>query len=237
MNTPLTVEVDYSGFHVSIAYGLEGLQPPEDPYALRTLVRPLTSKQQRQDVKLLGLTAINATDRKSAYSACRDEKNREQRRLPKDQKISYTNELLEQLLNQFLEENKPIEHHLCTDKGVELMAIDGRITTRIIEHFTRKKIPVLTVHDSYVIQSQYERELMDQMVYATKAEIGDFYFKKKQEKLSPTVVASFARMDNQINVLEGYQSIADSIVRTEGYKTRYERFVRYLNECHLMDSN
>ena len=152
--------------------------------------------------------------------------------LPKDQKISYTNNLLKRLLDQFIEENKPIEQQLCTDKGVELMAIDGRITTRIIEHFTRKKIPVLTVHDSYVIQSQFEQELIDQMVYATKAEIGDFYFKKKQEKLSPAVVATFARMDNQINVLDGYQSIADSIVRSEDYKIRHERFVRYLNDYH-----
>ena len=232
INDQYTVEVDYSGFHVSIAYGLEGLQPPEDPYTLSVLVEPLTPKQQRQDVKLLVLTAINAEDRKSAYSAFRDEKNREQRSLPKDQKISYTNVLLKQLLDQFVEENKPIEHHLCTDKGVELMAIDGRITTRIIEHFTRKKLPVLTVHDSYVIQSQYEQELMERMVYATKAEIGDFNFKKKQEKLSPSLVATFARMDNQINVIQSYKSITESINRTEGYKLRYERFARYLNDYH-----
>ena len=237
INDQHTVEVDYSGFHVSIAYGLEGLQPPDDPYALDASVEPLKPKQQRQDVKLLVLTAINAKDRKSAYNAFRDEKNREQRNLPEDQKVSYTNALLEQLLNQFIDENKPIERYLCTDKGVELMAIDGRITTRIIEHFTRKKIPVLTVHDSYVIQSQYEQQLMNQMVYATKAEVGDFYFKKKQEKLSPNVVNTFAKMDNQINVLQGYTSIAESIKRTEGYKLRYERFVRYLNEYHQMDNN
>ena len=232
INDQHTVEVDYSGFHVAIAYGLEGLQPPEDPYTLEIMLEPLTPKQQRSDAKLLVLTAVNAKDRKSAYSAFRDEKNREQRRLPADQKISYTDELLKQLLDQFIEENKPIEHHLCTDKGVELMAIDGRITTRIIEHFTRKKIPVLTVHDSYVIQSQFEQELMDQMVYATKAEIGDFHFKKKQEKLSPNVATQFERMDNQINVIQSYKSIAESINRTEGYRLRYERFVRYLNDYH-----
>ena len=112
------------------------------------------------------------------------------------------------------------------------MAIDGRITTRIIEHFTRKKIPVLTVHESYVIQSQYEQELMDQMVYATKAEIGEFYFKKKQEKLSPNVVTEFARMDNQRKIIQSYKSIAESINKTEGYKLRYERFVRYFNDYH-----
>jgi len=232
INDQHTVEVDYSGFHVSIAYGLEGLQPPDDPYILNTLVEPLKPKQQRQDVKLLVLTAINAKDRKSAYNAFRDEKNREQRNLPEDQKVSYTNEILKALLDQFIDENKPIEHYLCTDKGVELMAIDGRITARIIDHFTRKKIPVLTVHDSYVIQSQYEQELIDQMVYATKAEIGDFHFKKKQEQTSSNMLATSRRMDNQINVLDGYRSIADSIVRTEGYKLRYERFVRYLNDYH-----
>ena len=66
INDQHTVEVDYSGFHVSSAYVLEGLKPPKDAYTLSTLVAPLTHKQQRQDVKLLGLTAINAKDRKSA---------------------------------------------------------------------------------------------------------------------------------------------------------------------------
>lgn len=63
-----------------------------------------------------------------------------------------------------------------------------------------------------------------------KAEIGDFNFKKKQEKLSPNVVTTFARMDNQINVIQSYKSITESINRTEGYKLRYERFARYLND-------
>ena len=230
INDQHTVEVDYSGFHVSIAYGLEGLQPPDDPYTLKTLVEPLNPKQQRQDVKLLVLTAINAKDRKSADSAFRDEKNREQRQLPKHQKVSYTNKMLEQLLHQFVEENRAIEHYICADKGVELMAIDGRITTRIINHFTHKKITVLTVHDSYVIQSEHEAALMKQMEYATKVEIGDFYYRKKQEKASPFMTATFVQMDRQINVLDGYRAISNSIVRTEGYKKRCERFIRYKKE-------
>ena len=232
INDQYTVEVDYSGFHVSIAYGLEGLQPPQDPYTLGVLFNPLTAEQQRGDVKLLALTAINAKDRKSTYSAFRDEKNREQRHLPADQKIKYTNRLLEQLLDQFVEENRAIEHYICADKGVELMAIDGRITTRIIDHFTRKNVPILTVHDSYVIQSEHEAALMKQMEYATELEIGDFYYRKKQEKVSPFMLATFAQMDRQINVLDGYTAISNSIVRTEGYKKRHEKFIRYKKEYH-----
>lgn len=234
INDQHTVEVDYSGFHVAIAYGLEGLQPPDDPYSLDTLFEPLSPQQQREAVKLLVLTAINAENKKSAFAAFRDEKNREQRHLPKNQKIKFTNELLSQLLDQFIVENQPIAHYLCTDKGVELMAIDGRITTRIINHFTHKKeIPVLTVHDSYVIQSEYEQQLMDQMALAAKAEIGDFLFKKKQDQLSPAVLNAFKQMDNQINVMDGYQSIVDSVIRTTGYRQRYERFARYLSDHHL----
>ncbi len=233
INDQQTVEVDYSGFHAYIAYGLEGLQPPKDPYTLDTLHAPLTPQQQRGAVKLLVLTAINAEDQKSAFAAFRDEKNREQRHLPKDQKISFTDKLLTQLLNQFILENKPIEHYLCADKGVELMAIDGRITTRIINHFSHKEIPVLTVHDSYVIQSEYEQQLIDQMALAAKAEIGDFLFKKKQEQISSNMLSTFRRMDNQINVMDGYQSIVNSVIRTTGYRRRCERFTRYLSDHHL----
>ena len=220
---------------MSIAYGLEGLQPPMDPYSLDTLFEPLSPAQQREAVKLLVLTAINAENKKSAFAAFRDEKNREQRHLPNDQKISFTDKLLTDLLNKFIIENKPIEHYLCADRGVELMAIDGRITTRIINHFTHRKIPVLTVHDSYVIQSEYEQQLIDQMALAAKAEIGDFLFKKKQDQLSPSVLNAFKQMDNQINVMDGYQTIVDSVIRTTGYRQRYARFARYLSDHHLMN--
>ena len=93
---------------------------------------------------------------------------------PRGLRCTPSHRLVEQLLHQFVEENRAIEHYICADKGVDLMAIDGRITTRIIDHFTRKNVPILTVHDSYVIQSEHEAALMKQMEYATEVEIGDF---------------------------------------------------------------
>ena len=109
INDEHTVEVDYSGFHVALAFGLERLQPPEDLYALQELFEPLTAKQQRSDVKLLALTSINARDRESAFKAFRQERNKEQRFLTPEQKISYPNALLNKLLNRFITENQPIE--------------------------------------------------------------------------------------------------------------------------------
>ena len=46
------------------------------------------------------------------------------------------------------------------------------------------------------------------------------------------MMATFAQMDRQINVLDGYKTISNSIVRTEGYKKRYEKFIRYKKEYH-----
>ena len=86
-----------------------------------------------------------------------DKKNKEQGFLNPEQKISYPDVLLSKLLKRFITENQPMEHYLCTDKGVELMAIDGRITTHIINHLTDKQTPILTVHDSYVVQRQYDK--------------------------------------------------------------------------------
>lgn len=225
-----TVEVDFSGFHISIAYALEGLKPPKDPYTLEAAISSLKPAQQRSAVKQLVLTAINARDRKSAFQAFRKEINEKQLLLSTDEKIRYTDELLEEMLNRFIDQNKPIEKYLCADKGVEFMAIDGNITARVINHFTNQGIVVLTIHDSYIIQSQHEQKLIDYMDYATKTVMGDFHFNKKQEKPSPRMVEIFTRMDKSINAMAMYEDINNSIQRTQGYRVRLERFGRYWAE-------
>ena len=156
INGNQTQEIDFSGFHVSLAYGLEGLSPPNDPYTLAFVAEGLTKEQQRGAVKLLALTAINAKDRPTAFMAFRDEMNREQRY--EQHKVKYTDQLLTILLDGFLDENASIAHYLCADKVVELMSVDGNITSRLIEHFTYNNVPILTVHDSYIVEFEYEDE-------------------------------------------------------------------------------
>ena len=218
INDQYTVEVDFSGFHISLAYGLEGHQPPDDPYALPVSIGGLSKEQQRKDVKDIALTALNAEDRKATFSAFRDKRNKEQRALPPSQKVKYTNALLDQLLDNFLKANAPIFHYLCADKGVELMALDGQVTSEIIKHFTDRGVPILTVHDSYIVESAYEQELMDVMQSVTRKIVGNQKFKMKQEELSPNLIRSFVNQDKQINATDGYRAIASSIIRTPGYQ-------------------
>lgn len=232
INGNQTQEIDFSGFHVSLAYGLEGFPPPNDPYALSFVASGLTKEQQRGAVKLLALTAINAKDRPTAFMAFRDEMNREQR--GKQHKVKYTDQLLTVLLDGFLDENKHIAHYLCADKGVELMAVDGNITTRLIEHFTYKNVAILTVHDSYIVEFEYENELIRVMNDACQKELGITGFKIKSEKtVTPTSLRHHCIQDpSGINVIEGYKTINQQTIVCDGFKARRQRYLDFKDKYY-----
>lgn len=227
-----TIEADYSGFHIALAYALEGQDPPADPYTFDNEVSQLTPKQQRADIKLLALTAINADSRKAAFAAFRDQRNRDQRNTPKEDRVSYTDDLLNQLLDTFLEGHEPIRHYLCTDKGVELMALDGNITTRIIDYFTGRQIPILTVYDSYILSSEHEMKLMEVMKRATAEELGLEKAQIKQDSVSPMMIQTFKNMDRTFDDYSYWKTLSESIIKTDGYLERLDRFNRFREE-HL----
>ena len=82
------------------------------------------------------------------------------------------NEELDQLLGVFLEKNPLIAHHLFTDQGINLMYLDSQITAHVQRHFTKQGIPILSVHDSYIIDHMKVAELRDVMAEASKAVMG-----------------------------------------------------------------
>ena len=94
---------------------------------------------------------------------------------------------LTKILDAFCSNNQPIAHYLCNDMGVKLMAMDGRITAKVINHFTNKGIPVLTVHDSYLIDIEYQKELHEVMSDAITSEL-DFASTKFKARIKPTYV-------------------------------------------------
>ena len=68
-----TIEVDFQGLHVAILSKEKGIPLKGDPYALPDGILPDIPKQeQRAYIKQLVLTAINARDEKTTYSAFRD---------------------------------------------------------------------------------------------------------------------------------------------------------------------
>jgi len=225
-----TIEADYSGFHIALAYALEGHETPSDPYETTQIFDWLTPEQQRADIKLLALTALNADSKRAAFAAFRDQRNRSKHAKTTEDRVSYTDEVLNSLLDTFLEAHEPISSYLCSDKGVELVALDGNITTRILKHFTDRDIPILTVHDSYIIQAEYELQLMKVMKKATQEELGLKEARIKQDQLSPTMIQTFKNMDRTFDDYSLWKKLRENVIKTDGYRQRLNRFKRFLTD-------
>ena len=140
-----TVEQDYSGLHINIAYGLEGLDPlEEDPYTVEPVFN-VTTQEQREWVKSLSLMVINAKDELSAIQAFRAAQ-------PTGSfSKTFTNNQIKLLIDAFKEKHHHIKDYICSDQGVSFMNLDGKITSRVINHFTNKREPILSIHDSYTV--------------------------------------------------------------------------------------
>lgn len=220
INDSRTVEVDYSGMHVSIAYALEGHQPPEDPYTLPLKLKGYTAQEQRALVKGLVLMAINAQTLPKAYAAFRAE----QPKGSKQRKI--TNIQLQDMISLFLDHHPMLLNYIGRDKGVELMRIDGNITARVINHFTSQGIPVLTVHDSYIVNQEHDTTLMDQMNRAASKELGTKINLKAEGLGKGQTIAlnNMERMDagTNLNRLLQLKKLDEEIERTKEYQERLQ---------------
>jgi hypothetical protein len=139
----------------------------DDPYTLNKSIFPAKNCfDQRKVVKQLALMAINAKSRKSAFSAFRSSQAKG------DPLKKMTNDELSQLLDAFIEKQPELEPFLCTGKGLELMYLDSCIAESVIEQLTDKSIPVLCVHDSFIVADKQKHELLRAMEHACNQVIG-----------------------------------------------------------------
>ena len=220
INDESTIEQDYSGLHINLLYGLQGLQPQQDPYALDELL-DFEAKQQRKVVKGIVLNAINADSEKSAYKAFRQQQ--ETGSLEK----SLKDEQLKLLLDAFKEKHPAIADSICTDMGVELMNVDGRITAKVINHFTSKGIPLLSVHDSYITQHYHSGELRSVMNKVVTEELNGYKINIDQEGVGLDQIQAFQNMD-KANASDYNHNSIPSYERTEGYRKRLNQHNEWL---------
>jgi hypothetical protein len=162
-----TVEVDYQALHVAVLAARRGRDLPDDPYELEPgLIAGMEEVDQRKLVKLLVLMALNAKDRNTACKAFRQDSARGSRAK------SMTNRELLRVLDAFSERHPFLKEDLCSDQGIGLMNVDSKIAARVINHFTRRDVPVLCIHDSFLIDYNHSLALKAVMKLAARAEVG-----------------------------------------------------------------
>ena len=226
INDRSTIEQDYSGLHVNLLYGLKGIQPPlEDHYKVEHLLLDFSVKEQRKIVKGVVLNAINANSTKSAYAAFRQQQETGSR------EKSLKDKQLEALLKAFKRKHPKIQESLCSDKGVELMHMDGRITAKVIKHFTNKNIPILSIHDSYITQNHHTTELKKVMNKVVAEELNGFKINIEQEGEGSDKVQAFKNQD-RANALDYNYDNVPSYKRTEGFRKRNKRHKEWLKKVY-----
>jgi hypothetical protein len=152
INNEPTVEVDYKAIHPNLLL----TNPERDPYSLDRIVLPEVFNNiddQRSAVKGVVLMAINAISAKKAFGAFRESKDEG------DRMKTLSDQQLQKLLDAFTDKYPEIKDALNTGQGLYLMNLDSQIANMIIDYYTKQDIPILCVHDSFIINWKREEEL------------------------------------------------------------------------------
>ena len=108
------------------------------------------------------MRAVNAKTDAQAFAAFREGRRDDEDRLG----ASLKNEQLAVMLNELRRKHPLIADDLGTDAGIDLMNLDGKITEHVIRRLMEEGIPVLTVHDSYIVHFAFADMLQEVLAEA-----------------------------------------------------------------------
>ena len=137
--------------------------------------------------------------------------------------IKFKNKELEALLQQFVKLNPHLEGDLCTDRGISLMNIDSKIVEYVINKFTEQNIPILTVHDSFIVQTDQQQTLKLYMEEATLEVLGT------KIEFEQDYVSLNAKEAGKLNVIkvnnpQNLMGDKEEITITQRYLSTYKKF-------------
>ena len=157
-----TKEYDFSGLHPNILYAMNHLTFPDDPYD--NLVKGVP----RKACKVAFNVMLNSSKELKTFP---------------DLNLSQYGVKWAALSAAIIERHKQIAHHFYTGIGKELQKIDSDIAEDVMLHFAKMRVPVLPIHDSFVMHHGYEKELQDAMGKAFRDRFGQEIGIKLESKM------------------------------------------------------
>jgi len=152
------VEFDYSSLHPTILYLQEGLKPPKDSYSLVISDHLQDVQTNRASLRPMVKKAFNAM-----LNANRPMKNAPSGIRPKDFGLKWS-----QVSDAVLKSHSDIAHHFYTGAGLRLQKVDSQIAEKVLLHFAERRLPILPLHDSFLMHHAFEDELPNAMKRAFK---------------------------------------------------------------------
>ena len=87
-------------------------------------------------------------------------------------KFSQTGKTWKQLRDMILKKHEPIKHMFFCGMGNNLQYRDSMIAEQVMLHFAKNDIPILPVHDSFIITAGLFIDLLEVMEKEFKKQIG-----------------------------------------------------------------
>lgn len=175
INGEPTVEIDYKGIHVFLAYLMEGIDCFQlfdgDPYVIDD---PELGIEWRKETKATILKCLNAKSRKEAAASINSDMNLKEKNGKKNKKKIRRHPKYKpiQLVDMCIERHPRINHYFNSDCGKMLQFYDSHIASQVIQHFLNFKIPILCIHDSFISQERHANELNDVMKNVVETSFG-----------------------------------------------------------------
>ena len=157
INGKETVELDYGSIHPRMLYAYLRIECPDDPYDVGL------DPKYRDLVKKAFNALINARGRIRKFED------------PEDGPV-FDEDGLGMSWNEFLNHvrsyHPKLKDHFGTGIGLKFQRIDSDIAETTMLHFAKDNIPILPIHDSFIMHKGYEETLSKVMADAFKARTG-----------------------------------------------------------------
>ena len=168
------------------------------------------------------LLSFNASDEPSLFKAFRSELDYE--KYP----YSFPDNVLTELLSAVRERHARIAHLICSGAGLRLMNIDSHICAHIISGFLEESIPILTVHDSFIVPFGQENRL-NQLMREAFSEITQSRNIKVKYNRNLTKRQLYAHGAQDRNWFLDMIASMKSPHKSDGYKLRLRKHKAWLD--------
>ena len=169
-----TVELDYQASAINVLYkALTGVLPIGDPYTLS--VRGIDIP--RNLVKRVATCSLNATKEKGPSAAVGKAYGKLRTSLKVEDQIDCNDYLMIRdkkkvkiidILQVFLNKHRSISHMFLKGKqvGNKVQCLESDLVFAIVNQLTNRSIPVLTIHDSFIVKAT-DKDTLDTLMTTT----------------------------------------------------------------------
>lgn len=160
INGNKTIELDYRSCQPKLLYARNGVYYSDDAYQISGYDQDEQGRD-RALLKSMFMCMLNNSSRAGAITAfyrdVREDKELEEFR--KSNNFSGAD-----IIASLEDKHSPIIDYFYKEEGLVLQYEDSILCSSIINKFTDQGIPVLTVHDSFIVEEQYEELLQEIMI-------------------------------------------------------------------------